>query len=329
MNIAINGFGRIGRVILRILCERGIKVTAINDLGGVETAAYLLKHDTAYGNFNGKAEIKEGDLVVNGKRIKFFSQKDPLQLPWKQMKIDVVIEAAGVFNEGNLASQHLIAGAKKVIITAPAKGADATIVPGVNHSILNKSHNIVSVSSCTTNCLAPIVKILNNYFGVEKALMTTIHAYTNDQAIQDTAHKKLRRGRAGAANLIPTTTGAAHSVEEVIPEMKGRVTGLAVRAPVICGSLIDLTAELRRPFTTEEINAVFELEARKGMKGIIEYSGDELVSSDVIENTHSAVFDSKLTQKSGNLVKIFAWYDNEYGYSQRVADVVVMMEKFV
>lgn len=329
MNIAINGFGRIGRVIFRILKERGVNVTAINDPHGLESAEYLLKFDSVYGPFKGKVEKKDNNLIVDGKKIIVLSERDPLKLPWKQLKIDVVIESTGVFNEGNMASQHIIAGAKKVIITAPAKNVDAMIVPGVNLHNLHKMHNVISISSCTTNCLAPIVKVLNNYFGIERALMTTVHAYTNDQAIQDSEHKKLRRGRAGAANLIPTTTGAAHAVEEVLPELKGRLTGLAVRAPVICGSLVDLTAELRRNFTVDEINAIFKVESGKDMKGIIQYSEDELVSTDIIGTKYSAVFDSKSTQKSGNLVKVLAWYDNEYGYSNRVVDVVLMMKKFV
>ncbi len=329
MRIAINGFGRIGRIVFRVLAERGIQVAAINDPHGIDTAAYLLKYDTAYGPFNGTIEKRGNILVVNGKKTEIVTERDPLRLPWKDMKIDVVIESTGVFTDGKSAAQHILAGAKKVVITAPATNVDAMIVPGVNHEKLAKHHNTISVSSCTTNCLTPVVKILNETFGIERALMTTVHAYTNDQVIQDSDHKKPRRGRAGAMNLIPTTTGAAHAVEDVMPEMKGRLTGLAVRAPVICGSLIDLTAELRHPFSIELVNDVFKKASEKKYKGIVEYSEEELVSSDIIGNKNSAVFDAKSTQKSGNLVKVLAWYDNEYGYSNRVVDVVMMLKKFV
>lgn len=329
MNIAINGFGRIGRTIFRILTERNIHVTAINDPHGIETASYLLKHDTIYGLFKGKLSIKDNNLIVNGKKTAVLSERDPLKLPWKEMKIDIVIEATGIFKDGKTAFQHILAGAKKVIITAPAKDVDAMIVPGVNNNKLNKHQNIISVSSCTTNCLTPIAKILNDHFGIERALMTTVHAYTNDQVIQDSDHKKMRRGRAGAMNIIPTTTGAAHAVTEVLPELKDKITGLAIRVPVICGSLVDLTAELRKQFTVEQINAVFKNAANKQYKGIVEYSEEELVSSDIIGTKASAIFDSLSTQKEGNLVKVLAWYDNEYGYSQRVVDVAMMLKRFL
>lgn len=328
MKVAINGFGRIGRTAFRILCERGIPVTAINDVHGVETAAYLLKHDTIYGMFKGTVSVQGNYLVVNGQKILIVGDRDPTKLPWKKLGIDIVIESTGVFKEREGASQHLKAGAKYVVITAPATGTDAMIVPGVNHSKLKKEHKIISVSSCTTNCLTPVAQILNEAFGIEHALMTTVHAYTNDQVIHDSDHKKIRRGRAAAANIIPTTTGAAHAVTEVLPELKGKITGLAVRVPVICGSIIDLVAELKKPFTTEKVNSVFKKAAQGRYKGIVEYSEDELVSSDVIGNRHSAVFDSLSTQKEGNLVKVLAWYDNEYGYTNRVIDVVSMLKKW-
>ncbi len=328
MNIAINGFGRIGRTVFRICSERGLNVIAINDPHGAETAAYLLKYDTIYGRFPGSIFVEKNNLVVNGKKIILISERELKKLPWKKLNIDVVIESTGVFKDRESCAMHLKAGAKKVVLTTPSKNIPM-IVPGVNEEKLRAVDHIISVSSCTTNCLAPIAKILNDAFGIQRALMTTVHAYTNDQVIQDSDHKKLRRGRAAAMNLIPTTTGAAFAVTEVIPELKDKITGLAIRSPVICGSLLDLVAELKKPFTVEQINAVFKRAAETGYKGIVEYSEDELVSSDVIANPYSAVFDSKLTQKEGNMAKILAWYDNEYGYSQRVADVVRMIERFV
>jgi len=329
MNIAINGFGRIGRTVFRILSERNISVSAINDVHGVENSAYLLKHDTVYGKFQGSIFAEKNILVVNGRKIPVFSEREPSKLPWKKLGIDIVIESTGVFKDREGAMLHIKAGAKKVIITAPAKNTDAMIVPGVNDNKLKAVHKIVCVSSCTTNCLTPIAKVLNDAFGIEKALMTTVHAYTNDQVIQDSNHKKFRRGRAAAQNIIPTTTGAAHAVEEVLPELKGKITGLAIRVPVICGSLIDLVAALKKPFTIEQINSVFKGASESKFRGIIEYSEEELVSSDIIGNPNSAVFDALSTQKEGNLVKILAWYDNEYGYSQRVVDIVEMMQKFI
>lgn len=328
MNIAINGFGRIGRVVFRILKERKMNVVAINDPHGIESTAYLLKFDSVYGRYKGTVKIDGDDLIVDGKRIKVISEREPEKLPWKQLKIDVVIESTGVFKDRESTMKHIEAGAKKVIITAPAKNVPM-IVPGVNSKSLTKRDAVVAVSSCTTNCLTPIAKILNDHFGIKRALMTTIHAYTNDQVIQDSDHKKLRRGRAGAQNMIPTTTGAAEAVTEVLPELKGKITGLAVRVPVICGSLVDLVAELKDPFTVEQINAVFKVAAEKEYKGIVEYSEDELVSSDIIGTKASAIFDSISTQMDGNLVKVLAWYDNEYGYSNRVVDVVEMMKKFI
>lgn len=328
MNIAINGFGRIGRTVLRICMERNINVTAINDLGGPENARYLLKYDTIYGRFPGSVFVNKDNLIVNGKKIIVLSEKDPKKLPWKKLGIDIVIDSTGVFKDKESCSQHLKSGAKKVIITAPAKDVPQIVV-GVNDNTLKAVNHIVAISSCTTNCLAPIAKILNDSFGIKRALMTTVHAYTNDQVIQDSSHKKPRRGRAAAMNIIPTTTGASFAVTEVIPELKDKMSGLAVRVPVICGSLVDLSAELKNNFTVEQVNAVFKKAAETDYKGIVEYSEDELVSSDVIANTHSALFDSKCTQKEGDMVKILAWYDNEYGYSQRVVDVVKMIGRFV
>ena len=328
MNIAINGFGRIGRTVFRILNEHGINVTAVNDPHGAETAAYLLKFDTIYGRFPGSVFVEKDNLIVNGKRVLLLSERDPKKLPWKRLGVDIVIESTGIFKDKAGCAQHLKAGAKKVVLTTPSKDIPM-IVPGVNEKSLKAVNHIVSVSSCTTNCLAPIAKILNDNFGIKRALMTTVHAYTNDQVIQDSDHKKFRRGRAAALNLIPTSTGAAFAVTEVIPELKDKITGLAIRAPVICGSLLDLVAELNTNFTVEQVNAVFRKASETTYKGIVEYSTDELVSSDIIANPFSAVFDSKLTQKEGDMVKILAWYDNEYGYSQRVVDVVKMIIRFI
>ncbi len=328
MNIAINGFGRIGRVILKIALERKLKVSVINDVHGAEYAAYLLKYDSIYGKYKGKISFSGDMLIVDGKKIKVISERDPTTINWNAMGIDVVVESTGVFTDRENASKHLLSGAKHVIITAPAKQPDITIVPGVNHKLLKKEHQLISVASCTTNCLVPVLKVLNESFGIERALITTAHAYTNDQVIHDSFHKKKRRGRAAALNIVPTSTGAAEAVAEVMPELTGRVNGLAVRVPVACGSLVDLVAELKGEFDADTINAAFKKYAMKELIGILEYSEEELVSSDVIGNAHSSVFDSLSTQVDGNLVKVLAWYDNEFGYSNRVVDVLQMVSKF-
>ncbi|MEK6895871.1 MAG: type I glyceraldehyde-3-phosphate dehydrogenase [Nanoarchaeota archaeon] len=322
MNIAINGFGRIGRAIFKIALDRKINVLAINDTHGPESAAYMLKFDSVYGKYNRKVEAGKDFIKVDGKRIRIVSERDPLKLPWKQLGIDVVVESTGALTNAKDAISHIKAGAKKVVITAPAKSPDVTIVPGVNDAWLKPSHKIISVGSCTTNCAATIAKVLMDTFGVKYAMLTTIHAYTNDQAIQDSAHHNIRRGRAGALNMVPTTTGAAETVIEVLPKLKGLMTGLSVRVPVACGSLTDLTVEVLKKATVRSVNATLKRAARTSMRGIIEYSEDELVSSDVINNPHSAVVDALSTQVDGNLVKVLAWYDNEYGYSQRVVDVL-------
>ncbi len=325
VNIAINGFGRIGRAILRIALERKMNVVAINDTHGAESAAYLFKYDSVYGPYRGTVEFKGNMLILNGKKIPVLAEREPDKLPWKSLKVDVVIESTGVFTDGHEAARHLTAGARKVIITAPAHNHDITIVPGVNQNLLKKEHRIVSIGSCTTNCTAPIVNSILNYLGIEYAMLTTIHAYTNDQVIQDSWHKSARRGRAGALNMVPTTTGAAEAVIEAIPALQGKMTGLSVRVPVPCGSLIDLTCEVSQSTTKEAVNLLFDKLSKGPLKGIIEYSTDPLVSSDIIGNSHSAVFDSLSTQVDGNLVKVLAWYDNEYGYSCRVADTIKMI----
>lgn len=325
MNIAINGFGRIGRAIFKIAMERGIRVVAINDIHGAEAAAYLLKHDSVYGKYEKSIMAKGDSIYVDGKRVLVLAEKNPENLPWKSLKVDVVIESTGVFTNAKDAVGHITAGARKVLITAPAKGNDVTLIPCVNNSALKKDHTIISVGSCTTNCTAPIAKVMLDSFGIKYAMLTTVHAYTNDQVLLDNAHHQLRRGRAAGLNMIPTTTGAAEAVIEAIPELKGKMTGLSVRVPVACGSLIDLTVEVTKKTTVEEVNRILEKASRGAFRGIIEYSADALVSSDVIGNPHSCVVDSLSTQVDGNLVKILAWYDNEFGYSNRVIDVVKML----
>ncbi len=330
MKVAINGFGRIGRAILRICIEKGISVVAINDIHGADDARYLLQYDSVYGKYDEDVSAGKDFISVGGKKVKVLNEMEPEKLPWKAMGVDIVIESSGVFTGKSSASKHLKAGAKYVLITAPAKGGGVlTIVPGVNEKWMKKNDKIISVASCTTNCLSPIAKVINDKFGIKRAIMTTVHAYTNDQVIQDSFHKKKRRGRAGALNIIPTTSGATEAVEEVIPELKGKITGLAVRVPVPCGSLVDFVAELQKDFDVDKINSALRSAASGSMKGIIEYSSEELVSSDVIGNSHSTVVDSLCTQKEGNMVKILAWYDNEYGYSCRVVDVIGMLKKFL
>ena len=327
IKIAINGFGRIGRLTLRATLEKkNMEVVAVNDLTDSQTLAHLLKYDSVHGKFPGTV-VAEGDtLVVNGKKIKVFAEKDPAGLPWKDLGVDVVVEATGVFRDRKSISKHIEAGAKKVILTVPSKSADdvdATVVVGVNNHDIKPEYKIYSNASCTTNCLAPVAKVLNDTFGIKRGLMNTIHAYTNDQIILDAPHTDLRRARAAAMSIIPTTTGAAKAVGLVIPELKGKLDGFAMRVPVCDGSAVDLTVELEKPTTKDEINAALKKAAEGPLKGIIEFSVDPIVSVDVIGNTHSSVFDSPLTQVMGNnFVKVVSWYDNEYGYSCRVVDLV-------
>lgn len=325
VKVAINGLGRIGRAFLKIALEKGINVVAVNDLASVDSIAYLMKYDSVYGNYNGKIEKGADFIKINRKKIMLFSEKEPENLPWAELGVDIVVECTGVFTDRDGATKHIWAGAKKVLISAPAKNPDVTIVLGVNEKDLKKEHKIISMASCTTNCLAPVVKVLNDNFKVQSGYMTTVHAYTNDQEILDIPHKKFRRGRAGAINLIPTSSGASSSVGEVIPELKGKLDGLAIRAPVPCGSITDFVAVLERAVTKEEVNAALKNAAEKQMKGILEYSEDELVSSDVIKNPNSSIVDSILTQTNGNLVKVLSWYDNEYGYSNRLVDMIKLL----
>ncbi len=331
MRVAINGFGRIGRSVLRAIINegKGINVVAVNDVHGIKDAEYLLKYDSVFGKFNGEISIEDDKLIVNEKKIKVLSERDPEKLPWKKLKVDLVIESTGVFRDRISVSKHLKSGAKKVILTAPMKdNADAVIVPGVNEKRLKKSNKLISLASCTTNAVAPVIKVLHENFKVKKALIMTAHAYTASQGIVDKSDEKApRRGRAAAVNIVPTSTGAAKAVIDVLPELKGKIDGIAMRVPVANGSIVDITAELEKSFDVEGLNNVLKKSSKKEMKGIIEYSEDELVSTDILGNNHSAIFDSKLTMKIGNMVKVFSWYDNEYGYSCRVVDLIKILKK--
>jgi glyceraldehyde 3-phosphate dehydrogenase len=331
IRVSINGFGRIGRNVLRAAFGHSqygkkFEIVAINDLGNTKTLAHLLKYDSIYGRFNGEINLKDDGIEVNGKFIKFFSQVNPLKLPWNQYDIDVVIESTGIFRKRDDAIKHLKSGAKKVIISAPAIDPDITIVLGVNENSYEKDkHQIISNASCTTNSLAPPVKILNDFFGIEKGIMTTIHSYTGDQRILDFPHKDLRRARAAATSIIPTTTGAAKAVSLVIPELSGKLDGMAVRVPTPDGSLTDFTCILKREAIVDEINDVLKKAASTKLRGIMEYSEEPLVSVDIIGNPHSSIIDglsTKVIGGKGNLIKILSWYDNEWGYSCRVVDLI-------
>lgn len=324
MKAAINGLGRIGRQVLKICLEKGIDVVAVNDLCDVKTIAYLLKYDSVYGNYDKKVEAGNGFLKIGNNKIKVFQETEPEKLPWKKLGVDIVIESTGFFEDE--AYKHLKAGAKKVIISAPSKKCDVTIVLGVNEEDLKKSDKIISMGSCTTNCLAPVAKVLQDNFGIVKGFMTTVHAYTNDQKILDVPHEKFRRGRGAAVNIIPTTSGATTSVEKVIPELKNKMDGLALRVPVACGSIVDFVAELKKPTTKEQINNAFKKAASGKMKGILQYTEDEIVSSDIIKNPHTSIVDGLSTQLIDyNFVKVLAWYDNEYAYSCKVVDLIKRM----
>ncbi|MDP4580442.1 MAG: type I glyceraldehyde-3-phosphate dehydrogenase [Saprospiraceae bacterium] len=320
--IAINGFGRIGRLTFRNLIQmEGIEVVAINDLTDNATLAHLLKYDSVHGKFPGTVSADENFLYVNNKKIHAIAERDPKALPWKDMEIDIVIESTGRFTDRETAGLHLSAGAKKVIISAPAKGDIPTIVLGVNDEVIHADHNIYSNASCTTNCLAPMVKVLDDAFGVESGFMTTIHAYTADQRIQDSPHEDLRRARAAAISIVPTSTGAAKAVGLVLPHLKGKLNGNAMRVPVPDGSVTDFTATLKKPATVEEINAAFKAASETYLKGILEYCEEPIVSSDILGNPHSCIYDVDLTMVQGNTAKVVGWYDNEAGYSARLAQL--------
>lgn len=323
MKVAINGFGRIGRHAFKFLLQKpGVEVVAINDLTDNATLAHLLKYDSVHGKFNGTVSSDEHHLIINGKAIRCLAERDPKALPWGEMGVDVVLESTGIFTSEEKAGMHLTAGAKKVVISAPATGDIKTVVLGVNENILDGSEKILSNASCTTNCLAPMVKVLDDLFGVEDGFMTTIHAYTSDQNLQDAPHKDLRRARAAAYSIVPTSTGAAKAVGLVLPHLKGKLNGNAMRVPIPDGSVTDFTVRLKKAATVEEINAAMKAASESSMKGIMEYTEDEIVSIDIVGNTHSCIFDSKLTQVIGNTAKVVGWYDNETGYSSRVADLI-------
>ncbi len=325
MKIGINGFGRIGRNVFRAgLNSAEFEVVAVNDITDTHTLGHLLKYDSVIGNFAGTVEVKDSSLIVNGRTLKTLAEKDHTKLPWKELGVDIVIESTGLkhFTDGDAAKQHLTNGAKKVIISAPAKSPDVTIAMGVNDAIYdNAKHNIISNASCTTNCLAPVAKVLLQHFGIKKGMMTTVHSYTNDQKLLDLPHSDLRRARAAAINMIPTSTGAAKAIGLVIPELKGKMDGVAIRVPTPNVSLVDLVIESEKPATKEAINAAFKEAANGPLKRILEYCDAPLVSSDFKGNSHSAIFDSGLTYAMDTMIKVGAWYDNEWGYSCRVVDL--------
>lgn len=328
IRVAINGFGRIGRQVLQAgINDPRIEWVAVNDLTDTKTLAHLLKYDSVMGKFPGTIECTNDTLVVNGKNIKVLAEKEPAKLPWKELKIDVVVESTGFFSTRDLANLHLKQGAKKVLITAVTENADFTVVKGVNEHLYDmKKHHIISNESCTTNCLAPVVKVLNDNFGVVRGFMVTAHSYTSDQRLVDAPHKDLRRARAAALSIIPTNTGAAKAVAEVIPELKGKLDGFAWRVPTPDGSIVNFTCEIKKLATVEKINWLFKEVSNYHLKGILEYSDEPLVSRDIIKNPHSCIFDSMETKViEGTLVSVSAWYDNEWGYSNRIVDVIKIL----
>jgi glyceraldehyde 3-phosphate dehydrogenase len=326
IRVGINGFGRIGRNFLRAQLQRGgdFEIVAANDLGDTKTMAHLLKHDSVLGAIGVPVEAGDGFIRVGGSEIKFSTERDPAQLPWGDLGIDVAIESTGLFTKRDAAAKHLEAGAKKVVISAPATDPDFTVVLGVNDREYDpEQHHIISNASCTTNCVAPLAKILHEAYTIERGFMTTIHAYTNDQNVLDLPHKDLRRARAAAINLIPTSTGAAKAIGLVLPDLKGKVDGMSMRAPVPTGSIVDLVVQVARETTADDVNALFHSKADTGdLEGILQYSDEPLVSTDIVHSSYSSIFDSDLTMVSGNLVKVFGWYDNEWGYSCRLVDLV-------
>ena len=325
--VAINGFGRIGRLAFRRLVEKSeLEVVAINDLTSVDTLAHLLKYDSVHGRFPYEVSAAENALIVNGKEIKIYSERNPADLPWGDLGIDLVVECTGIFTSKEGMSKHVEAGAKKVLLSAPAKGGEVkTIVLGVNDELLTAEDQYVSNASCTTNCLSPMAKVLHDKFGIVKGYMTTVHAYTADQNLQDGPHKDLRRARAAALSIIPTTTGAAKAVGLVLPELQGKLDGFAMRVPTPTGSVTDLTVEVSKEVTAEEVNAAVKEVAEAELKGILEYTEEPIVSSDIVGSGYSCIFDADLTSANGNMVKVVGWYDNEAGYSTRLADLAVKM----
>ncbi len=331
IRVGINGFGRIGRIFFRAALEdeeflKRFKIVAVNDITDAKTLAHLLKYDSVHGVLNAKVSSRSDSIIVNDVEVKVFSIGDPIQLPWGDLDVSVVLESTGRYTDRRDAEKHLRAGAEKVIISAPARNPDATIVLGVNEEIYDRErHNIISMASCTTNCLAPMVKVLNENFGIVKGFMTTCHAYTNDQRVLDLAHKDLRRARACNLSIIPTTTGAAKAIGEVIPEVAGRLDGVALRVPVANGSITDLTVELKKEASREEVNRAFKEAAEGKLKNILEYTEEPIVSIDVIGNPASCIIDGLSTMTLGNMAKVFGWYDNEYAYSKRLVDLIKYM----
>ena len=330
VRVGINGFGRIGRNFFRAISARGedIEIVAVNDLGSLTTMAHLLKYDSVLGVLPNTIEAVEGGISVDGKVLKVLTERDPKALPWGALGVDLVIESTGIFTDRDKAAMHLEGGAPLVIVSAPSNGADATIVYGVNHNDFQRgTHKVISNASCTTNCFVPMVKVLDDAFGVENGLMTTIHAYTGDQSLVDGPHSDLRRARGAAINIVPTSTGAARATSLVLESMKGKLDGTSLRVPVPTGSITDFVANLKKPASVEEINAAFKSAAAGPLKGILEYTDAPIVSSDIVTNAHSCIFDSDLTMSMGSLVKVLGWYDNEWGYSNRLVDLALHVAK--
>ncbi|ACU62942.1 type I glyceraldehyde-3-phosphate dehydrogenase [Chitinophaga pinensis] len=326
MKVAINGFGRIGRMTLRALQDKkGVEVVAINDLTEIGLLAHLLKYDTSHGKFPGTVTHDDKHLVVNGKKILLLNERSPEKLPWGELGIDVVIESTGRFTQKELAQQHITAGAGRVLITAPATGNVKTIVAGVNDDLITDEDEILSTASCTTNCIAPVLYLLDKEYGIASGYMSTVHAFTMDQMLQDGPHKDYRRARAATQSIIPTTTGAAKAIGDVLPALKGKMDGFSYRVPVIDGSIADMSLNLVKPASAAEINALFKQHADTNLKGVLEYTEEPLVSADILGNTHSSIVDASLTRTIGNLVKVVAWYDNEVGISNRIAELTVQM----
>ncbi len=332
MKVAISGFGRIGKMFLRAAIAqdavgKDFNIVAINTRSGVDMHAHLFKHDSVYGRFNGTVETKGDSIIVNDHEIKWVQEVDPLKLPWKELEVDIVLESTGEFRSKEDAEKHIKAGAKKVIISAPGKGVDATVVPGVNDHIITKDMKLFSLASCTTNCLAPVLKVIDEKFGIESGFLTTVHAYTNDQRVLDGSHKDWRRARAAAVNIIPTSTGAARAIGMVIPALEGKMDGIALRVPVPCGSINDIALILKKETTAREINSELKRASNEELKGILAYTEEQIVSADIIGRPESSIVDGSLTRVIGSQAKILAWYDNEYGYSNRLVDFIKKLKK--
>lgn len=327
MKVGINGFGRIGRLVLKAARDTDIEFVGINDITDAKTLAHLLKYDSVHGRYPGEIRVEGETIIIDGKKIPVLTERDPAKLPWKKLGADVILECTGLFTKKEDAIKHIQAGAKKVLISAPAKGHDGTFIPGINTDLYDKSkHDVISIGSCTTNCLAPVAKVLLDNFGIVKGFMTTIHAYTGDQRLLDAPHRDLRRARAAAVSMVPTTTGAAKAISQVIPEMEGKMDGCAIRVPTPDGSMVDLAVVLEKEATVEEINAAFKKAANSSPLSItLEYCEDPIVSIDIVGNPHGSIVDARMTAAHGNLVKVFSWYDNEWGFSNRMVDMIQMM----